>query len=295
MVINPAPPATKPNDPTVTLIVAPVALLQQWADEIRQHAKASNFAVHIHHGATKIHTLQALRASDVVITSYATVMHSHPSTKKPRGRSRMTQEEEEVWWDGQWSTRGILHRINFWRVILDESHILKNRTSRTSLACQTLNALHTWALSGTPIQNSLQDIYPVFRFIRHPHVGTHEKFQLVTSGGGAEAAKRVQAVLRGCMMRRNKKDQLLGTDLVVLPRMRKRMVELEFSDEERALYSCVEERSREVLNGYIREGTVMKNYSIVLVMLLRLRQICDHPYLIREFPPPPPCDMNLPR
>lgn len=196
----------------------------------------------------------------------------------------MTDEEHEIWWDGQWRNRGILHRIHFWRVILDESHIIKNRTSRTSLACQSLHALHTWALSGTPIQNSLNDIYPVFRFIRHPHVGSWEQFQIVTSGGGGYAAKRVQAVLRGCMMRRNKKDQLLGTDLVVLPRMRKRMVELEFSEEERALYKCVEDKSRKVLNRYIKEGTVMKNYTVVLVMLLRLRQICNHPYLIREYP-----------
>lgn len=287
MVINPAPPPIKASDPTVTLIVAPVALLQQWADEIRQHAKAGNFAVRIHHGATKLHKLQTLRDCDVVITSYATVMHSYPSTKKPRGRKRMTGEEEEIWWDGQWRGRGILHRINFWRVILDESHILKNRSSRTSLACQSLDALHTWALSGTPIQNSLDDIYPVFRFIRHPHVGTWEQFKIVAGGAGEEAAKRVQALLRGCMMRRNKKDQLLGTDLVVLPRMRKRMVELEFSEEERALYSSVEERSREVLNRYIKDGTVMRNYTVVLVMLLRLRQICNHPYLIREYPPPP--------
>lgn len=105
----------------------------------------------------------------------------------------------------------------------------------------------------------------------------------MAAGNSDEAAKRVQAVLRGCMMRRNKKDQLLGTDLVVLPRMRKRMIELEFSEEERALYKSVEDRSREVLNGYIRDGTVMMNYTVVLVMLLRLRQICDHPYLIREY------------
>lgn len=281
MVINPAPPAKEKTDPTVTLIIAPVALLQQWADEIRQHAKVGNFSVHIHHGTNKIQTLQALRDADVVITSYATVMHSYPSTKKPSS-ARMTNEEQEVWWAGQWRGRGILHRIDFWRVILDESHILKNRKSRTSLACQSLHALHTWALSGTPIQNSLEDIYPVFRFIRHPHVGSWEQFSIVINGSKTDAAKRVQAVLRGCMMRRNKKDQLLGTDLVVLPRMRKRMVELEFSDEERALYKCVEDKSREVLNGYIKEGTVMKNYTIVLVMLLRLRQICDHPYLIRE-------------
>lgn len=86
-------------------------------------------------------------------------------------------------------------------------------------------------------------------------------------------------------MRRMKKDQLMGKDLVCLQKKRVRMVELEFGEEERGLYRCVEAMSRETMNKYIKEGTVMKNYSDVLVMLLRLRQICDHPYLIRRYLP----------
>lgn len=101
------------------------------------------------------------------------------------------------------------------------------------------------------------------------------------------AAKRIQAVLRGCMMRRNKKDMLLGKELMELPRKRVRMVELEFSEEERSLYRCVEAKSRDTMNKYIKQGTVMKNYSQILVMLMRLRQICDHPYLIRTSHPLP--------
>ena len=73
--------------------------------------------------------------------------------------------------------------------------------------------------------------------------------------------------------------------MVVLPEKHIRMVE--FSDEERRLYECVESMSRDVMNRYIRQGTVMKNYSSVLAMLMRLRQICNHPYLIRGLSPFP--------
>lgn len=88
--------------------------------------------------------------------------------------------------------------------------------------------------------------------MRHPHVGGLEQFRAVAGKGGEAAAKRVQALLRGCMMRRMKKDQLMGRDLVVLEKKRVRMVELEFGSEERGLYKCVEDMSREVMNKYIR-------------------------------------------
>lgn len=109
MVLNPAPPADKVTDPMVTLIVAPVALLQQWKEEIEQHAKRGCFGVHIHHGKDKIQTVKALRKHDVVITSYGAVMGSYPSMKKPK--ARMTDEEAEIWWDKQWQKRGIFHRV----------------------------------------------------------------------------------------------------------------------------------------------------------------------------------------
>lgn len=178
--------------------------------------------------------------------------------------------------------------MKFWRVILDEAHIIKNRYSRTSLACQHLDSMHSWALTGTPIQNSLDDLFPLFSFMGHPQLGQLDQFRAVSQSRDIErAAQRMQLLLRGVMMRRNKTDQIMGKPLIVLPEKRIRMVELEFNDEERRLYDCVESMSRDVMNRYIRQGTVMKNYSSVLAMLMRLRQICNHPYLIRGLSPFP--------
>ncbi|KAL7267198.1 hypothetical protein RUND412_010225 [Rhizina undulata] len=272
------------DDPMVTLIIAPVALLQQWKSEIESYTRPRLFDVYIHHGPDKVRSVRSLQKKDVVITSYSTVMQSYPSPKRPR--RNMSNEEYNEWWEEQWEeNRGIFHRMKFWRVILDESHIIKNRYARTSLACQALEAYNTWALSGTPIQNSLDDIFPVFRLIKHPHAGQLDNFNAMVnkSDDGQKNARRVQAILRGCMMRRKKDDLLMGQSLITLPKKRTRMVQLEFSDEERSLYNAVETMTREKMNRFMAAGTVLKNYQHVLTMLLRLRQICNHPYLILDY------------
>jgi SNF2 family DNA or RNA helicase len=130
MVLNKPPMDSRPKDPRVTLIVAPTALLQQWKEEIEQHTVEGMFDIFIHHGNNKIKSIQHLKNRDVVITSYHTIMQSHPKTKRP-GRE-MTKEAVQEWWDEQWETRKEFHRIKFWRVILDECHSIKNYRARTS-------------------------------------------------------------------------------------------------------------------------------------------------------------------
>jgi len=269
------------NEPQITLIVAPVALLHQWEDEITAHCKKNTFhGVYVHHGATKLKNLRDLRQYEVIICTYQAIMRSYPP--RPKKRKEMTREAYDKYWAEAWERRGIFHRIKFWRVILDESHIIKNRRSQTSIACTELDAVHTWCLSGTPIQNALEDVYPVLRFIQHPTVGAHENFQALLGGtnNATLKAERVKAVLRNYIMRRTKKDYLMGELLITLPKKRIRIVELELGGEELALYKAVETRAQEKINKFIGKGTVLKEWNNILVMLLRLRQLCCHPYLI---------------
>ncbi|KAI5841595.1 SNF2 family N-terminal domain-containing protein, partial [Tricharina praecox] len=281
MLLN--PPEIHDVDYTpVTLIVAPLSLLRQWKEEIINHCKKRTLRVFIHHGDNRIRTARDLRNIDVVLCTYNAIMYSWP--RRPKDGKRWTQKAIDDWWEVAQHSKGIFHRIKFWRVILDECHLIKNRAGATSEACQQLSAVNKWALSGTPIPNSLYDLFPIFSFIGHPTAGTIEGFRWLvgTHPSSAAAAQRVQAALRGNMMRRTKSDFLMGLPLISLPRKRIRMVELEFSDDERALYKAVELHSIDRINKYMREGKEMKEFAI-LTMLLRLRQMCDHPYLVCKF------------
>lgn len=120
------------------------------------------------------------------------------------------------------------------RVILDESHIIKNRLGQISMACQELDAENTWALSGTPFVNRLADVLPILKFIHHPTAGTYEQFKaLGCESNNHRGAQRVQAILRKYMMRRTKRDYLMGKPIISLPKKRIRMVELSKFDTRR--------------------------------------------------------------
>jgi len=271
----------------VTLIVAPLSLLHQWKEEILQHCKKRALKVFIHHGDTRIRNTRDFRGFDVVLCTYHAIMLSWPRRPKPGKGKRWTKAMTDAWWETAQHTKGVFHRVRFWRVILDECHLIKNSVGATSEACQQLSAVNRWALSGTPIQNSLFDVFPILSFIRHPTAGTKEGFRTLIGPrpNSPDAAQRVQVALRGHMMRRTKMDFLMGLPLISLPRKRIRMVELEFSPEEKALYKAVELHSITLINRYMRKGTEMKNFNLILTMLLRLRQACDHPYLICKLSP----------
>lgn len=120
--------------------------------------------------------------------------------------------------------------------------------------------------------------------MQHPDAGDLSKFKAMVDKPvpAGLAAQRVQAVLRGCHMRRLKNDIIAGQKLVDLPKKYTRMVELEFGPEERSIYIAVENHARTVINRFMSNGTLQQNYQGILVMLLRLRQVCNHPYLLRK-------------
>ena len=92
----------------------------------------------------------------------------------------------------------------------------------------------------------------------------------------------LQGLLQVVMLRRNKNSELNGRKLLELPVKTIEMVELDFTPEERKIYDAVEKRARVQVNKYFRAGTILKHYSVILVMLMRLRQLCLHPWLLRS-------------
>lgn len=139
-----------------TLIVAQSSLVDQWEAEIKKHAPDPfpHIVVHKAPSLLKDDILKmALKNSDVLLTTYHEVVKSFPKAQPPED---LTSPEGLIsWWEEVWKEDcGLLHREFFYRIILDESQVIKNHKSRTSIACRALTAKHRWTLSGTPIANS---------------------------------------------------------------------------------------------------------------------------------------------
>ncbi|CEQ38733.1 SPOSA6832_00205 [Sporobolomyces salmonicolor] len=192
------------------------------------------------------------------------------------------------------------------RIILDEAQNIRNRNTKTSRAVSHLDGLYRWALTGTPVTNSLADLYPLFRFLQlkpwykwkdyREHVIIYEKREPDIAG------RKAQAILRSCMLRRKKDSKLYdalvlavsgeadpvftfrsdGKELITLPPKEIKLHQIEFSPEEREIYDFIEKKAQTRFNKFLKAGTVMKNYSHVLAMLLRLRQVCLHPALVAD-------------
>ena len=182
------------------------------------------------------------------VTTYHEVLKSYPFPEKEALRE-MTPAELHRWIQDNWETRGALHQMDFYRVVLDEAHAIKNYKSRTSLACQALNSRFRWALTGTPIQNRLDELYPYFRFLRIKYTSDYATFkQQFCDHRDLECRSRVTHLLSFVMMRRTLKDKMFDRPIVELPPTHPKLAEVYFSREERYLYEALEEIFRRRVN-----------------------------------------------
>lgn len=143
--------------PKTTLVIAPMSLLAQWQSEAEAASKEGTLKSMVYYGNDKVGDLQSMCAAaniasapDVIITSYGVVLSEFTQISKKGYRNFHTG----------------LFSLNFFRVILDEGHNIKNRQSKTSKACYELYAEHRWVLTGTPIVNRLEDLFSLIRFLR---------------------------------------------------------------------------------------------------------------------------------
>ncbi|KJA22647.1 hypothetical protein HYPSUDRAFT_87246 [Hypholoma sublateritium FD-334 SS-4] len=257
-----------------TLVVVPAALLQQWKDEIDSKTNGL-FDVHIHHGKDKLKKLSQLKSKDVVVVSYQTLCQDF---NVPKG----THPDDEHEWIEE--NGGLLSKAKFYRVIADEAQFIRNRSTRASISLATIKSKLRWMLTGTPVTNTLADIYGLLRFGRfrpwNDWADFNDHVAKVQYEDAPLAGSRAQAILRPILLRRTKDAKLEGKPLLELPPKHIKIVRLQFSPEERQVYDVFEKRTMIQLNRFIRNGTLIKNHTFVLVMILRLRQVCCHPYLI---------------
>ncbi|KAJ6562842.1 SNF2 family DNA-dependent ATPase [Mycena vulgaris] len=257
-----------------TLIVVPAALLQQWKDEIETKTN-DMFSVRLHHGKDKLKKTGEVKDYDVIITTYQTLSMDFQIPKD-------VDTTEEAQWLSRYG--GVLARSRFYRAIADEAQYIRTRSTKASISLAHVRAKYRWMLTGTPVTNTLADIYGLLRFGRfrpwNDWTSFNEHVAKVQLEDAPLAGHRAQVILKPLLLRRTKNSTLEGKPILTLPPKDIEIVKLQFSDEERELYDSFEQRTKIRLNRFIRDGTLVKNHAAVLVMILRLRQLCCHPHLI---------------
>jgi len=137
----------------------------------------------------------------------------------------------------------------------------------------------------------VNELYSLIHFLRIKPYCEVEKFRKdftnplkgASEGLKTKAMKQLQALLKAILLRRNKKSQIDGKPILDLPERTTEACHATFSDDELAFYRALESRTQLQFNKFLKAGTVGRNYSNILVLLLRLRQACCHPHLIKDF------------
>lgn len=242
-----------------TLIVCPVSLIDQWRREIESKTEP-RLKVLVYHGSRTSNPYD-LALYDVIISSYAITASNFQENRK-----------------------GPFAHVKFHRIVLDEAHTIKNKATRAATGCCAVDATYRWCMTATPIQNKIDELYSLIKFLRIRPFCEWEEFRDCISkpmknGDHKKAVKVAHVLMKAISMRRSKKAMIDGRPILNLPQRNVHMTHIDFSPDERNHYDFVNQTAQARFNKYMQQGTVMKNYSSVLVLLLRLRQACLHPSL----------------
>ncbi|KAH7871361.1 SNF2 family N-terminal domain-containing protein [Lentinula edodes] len=292
-----------------TLVVCPLALVQQWADEIKRIT--TGLTVVKHQGPSRDSDPRKLKRAHIVITTYDTlkseygVFNPGDGQRKVKTKKTVASDDDSDSSEAEHFGRTLkksakkttkakkdaLYHMQWFRVILDEAHNIKNRNTAAAKACCGLEAKFRWALTGTPMQNDVTELYSLLKFLRIKPFSVWERFneqiaKPVKNGRGANRAmKRLQVVLKQIMLRRRKDDTINGKILINLPKRTVNVVSCPFSPSEQQFYTNLETKMSDVMEQLVEDAQkagVKANYMSVLLLLLRLRQACNHPILVSK-------------
>lgn len=229
------------------LVVAPTSVLGNWEREIARFAPS--LAVVRHYGARRGKDAAELEATEgaIVLTSYGVLRRDVK----------------------------LLSRVSWSTVVLDEAQNVKNAASAGSKAARSLTATNRFALSGTPIENRLAELWAILEFANPGMLGSLERFRTefavpVEKWGNREAAERLRRVTAPFLLRRLKSDKSVIRDL---PAKNEMKVICTLTREQATLYrAAVDEEMRRIASS---EG--IERRGRVLALLTALKQICNHP------------------
>jgi SNF2 family DNA or RNA helicase len=254
-----------------TLIVVPLSVISNWEDQVKEHC-SKELTVQTFHGESTKQSIISLTQKDIVITTYGTLTSLYDKMLKRGERS--------------------IFQIHFLRVILDEAHQIRNSKTLRCDACVGISSERKWFVTGTPMQNRVNDVFTSLRFLQIEPL-QHNTFFQEYIGRGFEAemvderkqycAKNVRSLLCYLMMRRNKDDKKPdGKPLVELPLKSIYEFRTNFSPVEDEMYQrlaklCTKALRESVENDARNIGllrAVRKNQLHIFAIIRKLRNMC---------------------
>ncbi|RAL66145.1 hypothetical protein DID88_005817 [Monilinia fructigena] len=250
-------PATLALNCKTTLLVAPLSVVSNWEDQIKAHVKPGALKYYIYHGANRIKDVKKLSEYDVVITTYGSVASECNNRNKKK--------------DGKYP----LEEMNWFRIVLDEAHMIREQSTLQFKAICRLSAQRRWACTGTPVQNRLEDLGALMSFLRvKPFDGSGFAQHILSPFKlcDPEIIPKLRLLVDSITLRRLK-------DKIDLPKRHDQIARLDFSDEERMVYDIFEKNATDRLKVITSQGESAlggKTFHHILQSILRLRQVCAH-------------------
>jgi DNA repair protein RAD5 len=262
-----------------TLIVVPMSLLSQWKKEFENANNNSNHFCRIYYGDQTETDLSGTLCNKevnipiVLLTTYGTIVNEYSRLYKQRDRF------------GKFPRIG-LYSVDFFRIVLDEGHNIRNRNTKMAKAIYELELQRKWVLTGTPIINRLDDLYSLIKFLKlDPWCNFSYWKTFVTlpfeQKQFSQTLDVIRSILEPIFLRRTKDmKQKDGKPLVELPPKQVVIEEIKFSEREQKFYDWFKAKANMSFKNGIKSGQLLKNYTQILTHILRLRQICCHVDLI---------------
>lgn len=296
-------PVGKPS-----LVVVPPVALMQWQSEIQEYTSGQLKVLVYHNSNSKVKSLRKkdLMKYDVIMISYSGLESIHRKELKGWARADGIVKEDSV-----------IHSIDYHRLILDEAHSIKQRTTSVARACFALKAAYKWCLSGTPVQNRIGEFFSLLRFLEvrpfacyfckacdcrslhwsqdrdkkctscthrgfdHVSVFNQEILNPITERNSNDARKEALDKLRlitdRIMLRRVKRDH---TAAMELPPKRVILHNEFFGEIERDFSQSIMTNSTRRFDTYVSQGVMLNNYANIFGLIMQMRQVANHPDLI---------------
>jgi hypothetical protein len=251
-----------------TLIVVPTSLIYQWRDEIKKFS-AVPIKILIYSEDEKADMFDDIRSFDIVIVSYNKLSFDYKTSKSK------------------------IHLAYWYRIVLDECHYIRNRRTQLSKAVCALRGERRWCLSGTPIQNSMDDLFSLIAFMQYAPWSDYHwwnqniNLSLADPLRKSKALNLMNKILKPIMLRRTKQQHqhLLGLKSKTIC-----IENIPLSPNEKERYDSYYLKSKKTFQDLMRQGNLSNCYMTIWPMLMKLRQLCDHVLLAKAKPKSVPAE-----